>query len=345
LSEKPLVLVAHFDAGERERIAGLLKAAGAEVVIAAEGEEAARLATERAFALAVATCLLPRLSGFEVCRRMNGPDPTRTSSIPVPTILLSDVDDPYVRARARHVGAKRVLFGALGEAEARELLATSWQGIDPLELSSRDRARGSSDKLFRDLLGRESAGSDEGSLLAKFSDPLTGLVNCEFFALKVQEECKRCSRYGQPLALLVAQVQGFDALVEEHGRTAGDEALLEVAGVFLCESRDVDVAGRVGAARFHLLLPNTPIEGARTLAARIVESFETRAVAVGDREVPISVRVGVAGLAGGAKIGAEEFVRLADRDLASAEAAADGRSDALRAGQPVEPIAPSAPER
>lgn len=341
----PLVLVAHFDPAERERLAGLLRGAGAEVAAAADGEEAAQLAARRPPALALVSCMLPKVSGFELCRQLGAPPSPDRSAPPVPAVLLSDVDDPYVRARARHVGAKQVLFGVLGAEQARELLATGWEGVDPLDLSSRDRS-GASDRLFRELLADE-AHRDDGSLLTKVTDPLTGLVNSEYLTLKVQEECKRCARYGQPLALLIAEIESFDQLVEKHGRHVADEALLEIAGVFLCESRDIDVAGRVGSARFHLLLPNTTLEGVRAVAGRIAANLEGRTVVVGEKEVPLRIHLGVAALPGGAKLAADSFVHRAELDLASAQIAEGGRGENLRAREPVEPLggSPAPPGR
>ena len=236
---------------------------------------------------------------------------------------------------------KRVLFGLLGARQIEEILATDWNAVDPLNLSSRERG-GTGDRLVRDLLRAETQ-PDEGSLLAKVTDPLTGLVNAEYLGLKVQEEVKRSGRYGQPLALLVAEIQSFDQLVEKHGRATGDEALLEVAGVFLCESRDVDVAGRVGAARFHLLLPSTPLEGVRALAERIFEGFNGRSLNVDGKEIALSVRIGVTAIPGSVKIAADEFVRRAEVDLESAQVSPKGRGKQLRPEEtPVEPL-PVAP--
>jgi diguanylate cyclase (GGDEF)-like protein len=332
------VLVAHFDAAERERLAALFREAGAEVVTASDGIVALDAATTKPFTLAVVACMLPALSGFELCRRLCVVEVTRPA---IPTMLLSDVDDPYVRARARHVGAKRVLFGTIGGVHVRELLATDWSRVDPLEISSRDERSSRGDRLVRELLTADSRHDD--SLIAKVSDPLTGLVNAEYLALKIEDECKRSSRYGRPCSLLVCDLVGFDQIVEKHGRAVGEEALLEVAGVLLCESRDVDVAGRAGAARFHLLLPDTPLAGARTVAHRILASISTRRLAANGVRLPLEARMGVASIATGARANAEEFVREAELDVASAELSRGGLSDRLRANEPVEPIAPLAP--
>ncbi len=334
-SERQVVLVAHFDPRERDRIATALRAAGAEVVAVSDGDEALALASKRPFQLVLASCMLPSKSGFELCRTLGTAGAERAA---LPTVLIADADDPYVRARARHVNAKRLLAGAPTDHALRDLLTVVWDAVDPLDLSSRGGASSKNDQLFRDLLDQPKGDGDD-SLMAKVTDRLTGLVNQEYLALKVQEECKRCGRYGQPLALLVAEIASFDELIEKHGRTTGDEALLEVAGVFLCESRDVDVAGRAGTARFHLLLPNTPLDGVRALARRVMESLAGRMLSVGRDQIALRVRIGVAVLAGGSKVSAEEFLHEADVDLASARLSADGLGVNVRSSEPVEPLA------
>ncbi len=340
MAKRQRLLVAHFDPSERARIVAVLRASGAEVSEAADGLAVRDAAAKAPVDLLIASCMLATVSGFELCRELAVATTTRAA---IPTVLIADAEDPYVRARARHVGAKRVLFGTPPSAKLNALLGADWGAVDPLELSSRDPTSARNDRLFRDLIGEPQGDADE-SLISKVTDRLTGLVLRDYLALKIEEECKRAGRYGQPLALLSAEVAGYDQLVEKHGRATGDEALLEVAGVFLCESRDVDVAGRATPSRFHLLLPNTPLEGVRVVAQRILDSLAGRTVMAGEREVPITLRIGVAVQSGGAKSGAEELVAAADADLASAQLSPDGRGVQLRGDTPVEPLATKSPK-
>lgn len=330
---KPLTLVAHFDPAERSRLAALLRDAGATVEEAADGPSAQALAAARPFELALLSCMLPGVSGFELCRAFAQADGPRAA---IPTLLIADADDPYVRARARHVGAKRVLFGSPATVELRDLLAHDWQRVDPLDLSSRAAGGAQNDRLIRDLMVG-SASSDD-TLIAKVTDSLTGLVQRDYLALKCEEECKRCGRYGQPLSLIALEVAGYDELVGKHGETTANEAVLEVAGVLLCESRDVDIAGRAGPARFHMLLPATPLEGARVVAARLGASLAGRTLSTDGRDVPLKVRMGVATVPGGTRQSAEGLVREAEADLASAALSSDGRGILLHGGTPVEPV-------
>lgn len=328
------VLLAHFDPAERERLARFLKDGGVDVAIASEGAQALELFERRRPTLALVSCMLPGVSGFDVCHQMRercGPKEA------LPVVLLSDAEDPYVRARARHVGAKRVLFGSVASAQVKELLETEWEKVDSLDFTA-PGAVGHDRRLFNDLVGPDRAAGGE-SLLARVTDPLTGLVNAEYLTLKLEEELKRAARYGQPLSLVLVEVKAFDQLVERNGRATGDEALLEVAGVLLCESRDVDVAGRIGAARFHLLMPNTPTDGARLVARRIVENLKGRRITVDGRELAIEVRLGLVVAEGeSATAGVAEFVRQAELDLASARPG-EALGLHLRGEAPVEPLA------
>ena len=330
------VLLAHFDPAERERLARFLRDGGVDVAIASEGAQALEMFEQRRPTLALVSCMLPGVSGFDVCHQMRERSGAGTA---LPVVLLSDAEDPYVRARARHVGAMRVLFGSVTSAQVKELLETSWEGSETLEIAARGESAGDDQHLFRDLLGPGKPSSSE-SLLARVTDPLTGLVNAEYLSLKLDEEVKRAARYGQPLSLVLVEVKAFDQWVERNGRAAGDEALLEVAGVLLCESRDVDVAGRISAARFHLLMPNTPAEGARIVARRIAENLRQRRITVDGRELAIECRLGLAvAERESAKAGVAEFVRQAELDLASAQPGGDGLGSLLRGETPVEPIA------
>jgi DNA-binding response OmpR family regulator len=85
MTEKPLVLIADDDEDIRALVAFRLERAGYEVVTAGDGEQALRLALERAPQLAVLDVMMPKLTGLEVTRRLRAEE--ATSAIPV--ILLT----------------------------------------------------------------------------------------------------------------------------------------------------------------------------------------------------------------------------------------------------------------
>ena len=89
------VLLAHFDAAERERLARFLRDSDAEVFVASDGAQARALAAQHAPTLALLICMLFGVSGFELCR---GLGEVEVGVLPVLVVLFSDAEDPYVRA-------------------------------------------------------------------------------------------------------------------------------------------------------------------------------------------------------------------------------------------------------
>ncbi len=135
-------------------------------------------------------------------------------------------------------------------------------------------------------------------------DPLTGLRNRSRFFEDLRREVAEARRHGTPLSLLVLDVDELHAVNDAQGYDAGDRLLLSIAELLLTRLRISDIAGRLGDDDFAVILPHTPLEGARTLAERVGE-------ALGER-----VHVGAASLDADVTSGGE-LLQRADRDLAN----------------------------
>ena len=101
-------------------------------------------------------------------------------------------------------------------------------------------------------------------------DGLTGLADRGLLDVELALECARSQRTGRPLALLLADIDGFGAYNRLHGSAFGDSCLRTVAQAVrrLCQ-RPADLPVRHGADAFALLLPDTATDDAATLAARL----------------------------------------------------------------------------
>jgi diguanylate cyclase (GGDEF)-like protein len=86
-------------------------------------------------------------------------------------------------------------------------------------------------------------------------DPLTGLLNHRAFYERLEAEAARARRSGEPLAVLLLDVDDFKALNDSSGHLAGDAALRSLAEALLASCRPADVAARLGGDEFALLLP------------------------------------------------------------------------------------------
>ena len=120
------------------------------------------------------------------------------------------------------------------------------------------------------------------------TDPLTGLGNPRAFEERMEQETARAARYGEPLSLLLLDVDGLKAINDDHGHRAGDLALQAVARALHRGARETDLAARVGGDEFALLAPSTPGPAATALAERI------RLLVAGERIDRLTVSLGVA---------------------------------------------------
>ncbi|WP_156927224.1 GGDEF domain-containing protein [Azospirillum halopraeferens] len=147
------------------------------------------------------------------------------------------------------------------------------------------------------------------------TDPLTGLHNRRHLMEIGAAEADRARRYGQPLSLLIIDLDHFKTINDRYGHAFGDRALRTVAEACRALVRGVDVVARLGGEEFVVVLPQTDAAGAADLAERLRRAIEGVALPVGDGgAVRLTASIGVAALAGVAG-GFEDLLLAADRAL------------------------------
>jgi PAS domain S-box-containing protein len=85
------------------------------------------------------------------------------------------------------------------------------------------------------------------------SDALTGLSNRSHFFNRLEQELKLQRRSGNPLSLIVMDIDHFKRINDRYGHPAGDRVLLQVASVMLSCLRETDIAARLGGEECGLL--------------------------------------------------------------------------------------------
>lgn len=124
-----------------------------------------------------------------------------------------------------------------------------------------------------------------------FVDPVTGVWNRLQVVERLTGEWSRSERYGSPIACLLVEVLGVSELRDRHGAFVTDEVLKAVARRLKRTVRDHDVVGRYAEDRF-VIVAITDGEGAKALGGRLRKAACAEPVAVGDRQIPVAVRIG-----------------------------------------------------
>ena len=157
-----------------------------------------------------------------------------------------------------------------------------------------------------------------------FKDGLTGVYNRRYLMLRMDEETKRTARSGQPVSLVLIDVDHFKEINDEFGHSAGDEALKEISRLLVKHSRGFTVITRFGGDEFAGLLVDTPRTGAVAYAERLKEVIGRHAFRYG----PLTVSLGVACLPEDVAAGAD-LVATADKALYEAKRLGRNRVGAL----------------
>ncbi len=148
------------------------------------------------------------------------------------------------------------------------------------------------------------------------SDTLTGLPNRRAFDLALHREHARQQRTGQPLSLLLLDVDHFKGVNDAYGHSIGDDYLRAVAQVLRkVVTRSTDLAARHGGEEFTCLLPDTSATQAQTLAERIREATQRLTLPNARAWHPmLTLSIGVATLEAG-PASAQQLLEQADGQL------------------------------
>ncbi|MEO7746679.1 MAG: sensor domain-containing diguanylate cyclase [Actinomycetota bacterium] len=166
------------------------------------------------------------------------------------------------------------------------------------------------------------------------TDPLTGAGNLRHMTTTLAREVERATRFQRPLSLLLLDLDFFKTVNDTYGHTVGDAVLRELARRLASCVREVDVVARYGGEEFVVVTPETDIEGAERLAARICEAVREEPFVVGDDVVKVTVSVGIASLPQhGSASG--DLVRAADEGLYAAKHAGRDRYRVASSGEPA----------
>jgi diguanylate cyclase (GGDEF)-like protein len=240
------ILVIDDDPGAIQLMGRILEGFG-EMRFAMNGVDAVRLARESPPDLVLLDAEMPGMSGFKVFEALKElPD-----LADVPIIFVTGHSESEFEIGALDMGAADFIAKPVNPSLVKARVSTHLRN-----------------KHMADELRRNAA-----------TDSLTGVANRRHFDGCLQREWLRSRRHGNPLSLLLVDVDHFKLYNDRYGHPKGDSCLQEV--VRALESavrRTADVVARCGGEEFGVLLPETTRIGGEFVAQRILRAVAARQI-------------------------------------------------------------------
>lgn len=128
------------------------------------------------------------------------------------------------------------------------------------------------------------------------TDPLTGVMNRRAFEEALTNAVTRSRETGQPLSVVMMDLDDFKGINDTLGHRAGDKALMVATQCLREGLREADAVARMGGDEFVILLPNCPRNGAHEIAERLRAAIEIRSVPFAEEAITLKASFGVATL-------------------------------------------------
>lgn len=127
------------------------------------------------------------------------------------------------------------------------------------------------------------------------TDAMTGLFNHRYFQQEVGRQLDRAQRLGSLLTLAMADLDHFKKINDTYGHQQGDIVLKAVAGAIKRSIRGkIDVPCRYGGEEFVILLPETPLDGAKIFAERLRKAVEELEFEFNGKPMKVTISIGLA---------------------------------------------------
>ncbi len=182
--------------------------------------------------------------------------------------------------------------------------------------------------IVRDISDRREANETLRNVTS--CDHLTGLVNRRAFFEAAELEVQHWHRQPRPLSIVMVDADHFKRVNDAHGHAAGDAVLRHLAAGLSATFRTMDVVARIGGEEFVVLLPDTTLDGACGVAARLCQRIAEHAVEVDGQSIRYTVSAGVATMDASVD-GVAELLKRADAAMYAAKAQGRNRVERWRA--------------
>jgi diguanylate cyclase (GGDEF)-like protein len=251
----------------------------------------------------------------------------------MPVRGASDEGDESTLERRRRSGRpQRELVAWIGLRFERDCVAADAEALScfpPAHDVLRD------DNWWKGFLGLAAAFASHARTLARtVFDPITGLPGRAEFQAELEVALAHAEETRTPSMLVLLGPDDFGWVNERLDRRAGDRVLREIASAIRSGLRSQDHVARYGGAIFSAILLDTPIESARVVAENVIRRLSEQRYHRGILGLEFSA--GLAGVAPGERMEAQELLRRADQALSAAKRGSAGNVRVWEKGSDVE---------
>jgi diguanylate cyclase (GGDEF)-like protein len=159
---------------------------------------------------------------------------------------------------------------------------------------------------------------------AATTDPLTGVGNRRWLDIEMKQRISQFRRQHVPFSVLMLDIDHFKSINDQWGHDVGDLVLVNVSETVRKTLRDMDVLCRTGGEEFLAVLPGTSIRAACVAAERIRQAVERSVTSKQNRDIPVTVSIGVTSAVNEDEIDA--ILKRADESLYAAKRAGRNQS-------------------
>ena len=246
-----------------------------EHVVDVEPDPAAALfrSAEGNYELIIVSLSLEKFDGLRLCSQLRSLDRTRN----MPILAMCEPDDNARLMRGLEIGINDYLL----------------RPIDTNELHARVRTQ-----IKRKRYTERLRDNVQMSIEAAITDGLTGLHNRRYMESHLGKLVEQAAARGKPLAVLVLDIDFFKSINDNHGHDCGDDVLREFAIRVRKSIRGIDLACRMGGEEFVVVMPETDMAVAATVAERLRRKIaaEPFPIEQGKKQIDVTISIGIATL-------------------------------------------------
>jgi len=265
------------------------------LAFAMNGEEALEYIQKKLPDMILLDVMMPGLDGFQVCEALS----KEAEVADIPVIFITAKSEPEDIIKGFKVGGVDYVTKPFNEAELLMRINTH------MELKkSRD---------MLELKNKELTEAYEKIEYLALTDTLTGIANRRNITTLMGKEVSRSKRNGATFSMIMCDIDFFKNVNDTYGHDTGDYVLCEVADIIQNNIRHQDIVARWGGEEFLVVLPETRVEDATSVAEKLRRTIEEKEMEFGEYKFKVTMTFGVSVYE--SELGIEKSIKKADDAL------------------------------